>query len=139
MPPLDSAKFPKTLTLPCPLCEQEVVLSILWETEHGEMGSVLSRYPVVDSDPDTVDHQGDCYCHYTPGFLDTWDQYLQNHGLDEMLSPPREIQDLTEVLRFATSALSLLDEQEFHKMEERIQRLEESFELGAILLEDTKE
>lgn len=132
MPELNLVQLPTKLTLPCPLCGQDVTLPILWETESDETGKELSRYPLLDVDPDTVDHHGNCYCDYTEGFLQTWGMYLSEHGLEDLLSPSQAIQDLKEVIRLATSGLSLLHGEQFHLMVESIERLEEFFSLKII-------
>ena len=84
-----SPKLPDHLDLECPICGNNITVSIIWETETGEFGTVLSKWPVVNDDPEAVDRHGTCFCPFDKPFIEAIaDYYNDGERLDYVLFPP---------------------------------------------------
>lgn len=62
----------------CPICGNEISIPILWETERGEFGVILSEYPVVDSDSSKIDRHGHCYCDFNKTLFEVMAEYFND-------------------------------------------------------------
>lgn len=77
--------LPDHLDTFCPICDEEITVSIVWETETGEDGTVLSKYPVVNPDPETIDRHGHCNCDHSKPVSEAFADYLSGERLENLL------------------------------------------------------
>lgn len=131
--------FPTILNYNCPVCAEPITLSIEWETETGEFGTVLSRYPTVNRDSRSIDRHGTCHCAFGAPLVDVIADYLEDGKLEDLLFSHEQVEfDLIEIIRFAKGAMGLLNDKEFDAFGEVVKRVEEFFNLGIVQQKETQ-
>lgn len=58
------ANRPTSVDIWCPICGNAVTVSVVWQTETGEFGSILAEWPELSEDPNDYDSQDHCTCDF---------------------------------------------------------------------------
>lgn len=101
--PGQSAKLsarPDHMEIACPICDNHITVSIVWERETGEFGSILSEYPTMNPDPATIDRHDYCHCDFGKTLAGAMAEYLNDEErIDELLFPSSRVDPPDSPLR----------------------------------------
>lgn len=128
----DSSRYPRSANLSCPICDEPITVTITWETERGEFGTILARWPEMDPDPHTIDKHGECHCDFSSSLAEALADYLNdNDRLQQILFPPPE--DLEKTYSLSQSQIEDLSAEELALLRKLVEAGGEGLRIGDLL------